>query len=355
MRALRELAVRLRRSLVPVTLLGLGAALFMALAPATLQAAPPAARTAPPGAKGKTAAAPSDPEVVARVNGRPILRRDFDLAVQIQFRGRRQSVGLKELQAVRDKVLERLIDNEVLYQKAVRSEAAVGDQEIEAEFGKMKQGFPSASDFDSTLKRSGVTEAEFKDQLRRTLLVTRFVEKEVVGDVTISDEEVRRYYDQHPAEMIRHESVHLAQILVRAAPEASRESRDAARQKIEEILKEVRSGGEFAEVARKYSEGPEASRGGDTGWIARGKGPPALEKSAFDLQPGQMSDVVISRLGFHILKLLEKRPEGPIPFEDVQEKIRARLAARERQEKISVYVTRLKEQARVERALKTTS
>ena len=333
-----------------------GAALLLALAPLTALAAPPAASKDPVAAEGKrTSAAALSDTMVARVNGRPILRRDFDLAVQIQFRGRRSPVGLKELQAVRDKILERLIENELLYQKAVKSEAPIPDQEVAAELEKMRGDFPSADGFATALRQNGVSEAEFKDQLRRTLLVTRFVEREIVVDVRISDEEVRRYYEQNPAEMSRREAVRLAQILVRVAPGAPQGSRIAAREKIEAILKEVRAGEDFADLARRYSEGPEAARNGDSGWLVRGAGPPAIETGAFALQPGQTSDVIESRLGFHLLKVSEKRPEGPIPFEDVKEKIRDKLVARERLEKIRAYVDPLKGQARVERNLKTIS
>jgi len=330
-------------------------ALLAALAPILVLAAPPAASTPPSGGKKKVDASLSGSEAVAQVNGRPILRRDFDLAVQIQFRGRRNAVGLKELQATRDAVLERLIEQELLYQKASRNVVSVPDKEVEAEFATLKKGFPSPRDFAEALRQSGVSEAEFKEQVRRTLVVTRFVEREVLGDLKVTDEDVRRYYDQNPVEMDRPEAVHLAQILVRVAPSASQESRATARQKIEEILKEVRAGGTFADLARRYSEGPEAAKDGDTGWMARGKGPPALVQAAFALQPGQTSDVIESRLGFHILRVLEMRPAGPIPFDEAKDAIRAKLVAGARAEKIHAYVEQLKDKARVERSPKATS
>ena len=244
---------------------------------------------------------------------------------------------------------------ELLYQKASRNEVSVPDKDVEAEFESMKKGFPTPRDFTEALRQNGVSEAQFKEQLRRTLVVTRFVEREVVGELKVTDEDVRRYYDQNPVEMNRPEAVHLAQILVRVAPDASQGSRATARQKVEEILKEVRAGGTFADLARRYSEGPEAAKEGDTGWMARGKGPPAVVQAAFALQPGQTSDVVESRFGFHILKVLERRPEGPIPFEEAKGAIRAKLVTRERAEKIHAYVEQLKDKARVERSPKAAS
>lgn len=336
-----------RLSLSGVSRGALGAALCAALLVGLGPIPATTARAAPP-AKGKAAADPGA-EAVARVNGRPILRRDFDLAVQIQFRGRRSPIGLPELQAMRERVLERLIESELLYQEAAKGDTSVPEREVEAELLEIREGFSSADEFAAVLNENGVSEAEFKNQLRRTLMVTRFVDREVAADAAVTDEDVRRHYDQNPSEMHRGEAVRLAQILVRAAPDAPRESRAVARQKIEAILKEVRAGADFADLARRHSEGPEASRGGDTGWMVRGAGPPAIEGDAFGLAPGQISDVVESRLGYHLLKVLERRAEGPIPFEEAKERIRARLLAGERDAAIRAHVERLKEKARIER------
>ena len=301
-----------------------------------------------------TQEAPAD--AVAHVNGRPILRRDFEAAVQLQFRGRRAGQdGLKDLQAVREKVLERLIENELIFQKASKADAAVPEDQIEAEFKRLKDGFPSEAEFASVLKETGVSEAELKAQLRRTLIVTRFVDREVLAGIEVKDEEVRRYYDQNPAEMVRPEAVRLSQIMVRVPPSASQAARAAARQKIEAILKEIRAGEDFATLARRHSEGPEAASGGDAGLLLKGKGPPAIEKVAFSLEPGTASDIIESRLGLHIIKVASRRPGGPIPFEEAKEAIRARLLARERQARIHTYVDRLKEQAKVERSLPSSS
>jgi peptidyl-prolyl cis-trans isomerase C len=309
---------------------------------------------APGLAAPSTGVVPADS--VAKVNGRPILRRDFEAAVQLQFRGRRAGRdGLKDLQTVREKVLEQLIDNELLYQKASKADAAVPEEKIEAEFKTLRDGFPSASEFADVLKATGVSEAEIKEQLRRTLIVTRFVDREVLAGLEVTDEEVRRYYDQNPAEMVRPEAVRLTQIMVRVGPQASQAERATARQKIEAILKEIRAGEDFAQLARRHSEGAEAAKGGDAGLLIRGKGPPAIEKVAFSLEPGTASDVIESRYGLHIIKVGSRRPEGPIPFEDAKATIRTRLLARGREARIRAYVDRLKEQAKVERNLPSAS
>jgi parvulin-like peptidyl-prolyl isomerase len=308
-------------------------------------AAAPAGRTA-----HGAPATPAATEVVARVNGRPVLRRDFDLAVQVQFRGRPAGVRHGELKAVREMVLEGLIDNEILFQKAGARGTKVTEKEVETEVRRLQAERGSGEAFSGFLKESGISLSEFRDQVRRSLVVTRFVDEEVVGGLKIAEEDVRRYYDQNPKEMIRPESVRLSQIVAQA-PAGSPAERAQARERIEAILKEIQAGRDFADAARKYSDGPEAGKGGEVGFVTRGSRQPAIERAAFQMQPGETSDVIETRSGFHVIRVGERRPEGPVPFEEARETIRAKLTERERDTTIRDYVTGLKEKARVERLL----
>ncbi len=250
---------------------------------------------------------PAD-DVVGRVNGQAILRRDFELAVQIHFAGRRPAnVRLTELQAVREKVLDKLIDSELLHQSAVKSSVAVPEADVDAELKRMQQHVGTPGDFAKLLGENQVTEAEFREQLRRSLRVRRFVDREVVGAVAVTDEEVKRYYDQNPNEMKLPERVRVSQIMVRAPAGASSQARAEGRERIEE--------------------------------------------AAFRLKPGETSDVLETRLGYHIIRVGEHRTEGPTPFEDAKKTIVAKLTAQQREEKIHAYVAALREKARIERRL----
>lgn len=291
-------------------------------------------------------------EVVARVDGSPISRRDFDLAVQIHFSGRRPGmVGLQELRAARERVLERLIDSELLYQKARSGAAAVPDADLDTEQKRMQERLGSPEQFEQMLRDNGVTEAQFREQLRRSLLVTRFVDRDIAAGVSVSDDEARRYYDQNPNEMKRPESARFSQIMVRVAPEATAAQRAGRRQRIEAILKELRAGEDFAEMARKHSDGREAAQGGDSGVLVRGGGPPPIERAVFSLAPGEVSDIVETRLGFHILKVIERRPDRVLTFEEAKPSIVAKRTGRERDEKIQEYLLGLRDKARIERLL----
>jgi len=291
--------------------------------------------------------APPPADVVARVNGRPILGRDFNLAVQLSLRRRRGDVSLADLQATRDAVLDAQIDNELLYQQATGSAIAVTPAEVRDEESRMREGLGDA-ELAALLEESGVSAEDFTEQVRRTLLVTRFVKDRVIAGVTVGDDEVRRAYDQNPRDMVRPDAVRISQIVLRVAPDAAPAVRAGVRQKMEAILQEVRAGRDFAELARKYSEGPEAARGGDAGLLTRGGGgPPAIEEAAFNLKPGAVSDVLETRMGFHVIKVQDARAGGAIPFEEAQKSIRARLESAAREAKLHDYIAGLRQRAQI--------
>ncbi len=309
----------------------------------------PAADSPPAGAD------PAD-EPVARVNGRPISSGEFELAVQLQFADRRPGrIGVAELRTMREKVLERLIEGELLHQQATARGVNVDDADVVKELDRMRSRFESEEDFRATLQRNGTTEGAFREQVRRSLVIARFIDREILRGLKVPQDEIRRYYDQNPREMVRRESVPVRQIVIRVDPDAPRAERVEAREKIEAILGEVRGGADFSEMARRYSEGPGASEGGDRGILIRGAGAPrAIERAAFSLRSGEVSDVLETIQGFHLIQVGDRRPSGTIPFDEAREPIREKLEARQREEKLRAYVESLREKARIERLLPET-
>ncbi len=311
----------------------------------------PRAATPPAGAPSAATPAPATTSIVARVNGVPIPRRAFDMAVQMQFRQRGPGERRHEdLQAVRDKALEALIDNELLYQKAVQAKTTATDAEVKVELQALEKSLGTPEEVAAFLKQNGLVEKDLRDEVRRTLIVRRFTDATLPAPAAPTEAAERATYDAHPEMFARPEAVRIAQILVRTAPAAGRAERDAARQKIEDILKELKAGNDFGEMARAHSEGTEAPHNGESGWVWAGGGAlPPVERAALSLQTGQMSDVVESRRGFHLIKALERRPAGVVPFDEVKERIGARLAGESRDLRVRAYVATLRKSAKIER------
>jgi peptidyl-prolyl cis-trans isomerase C len=329
---------------------GARAALALALLAALAAGSTPAAAAAT-NAPAPRPARGAGSDVVARVNGSPILRRDFDVMVQVQFRQRGPGQRRHEdLDAVRKAALETLIDGELLYQRASQAKITVGDADVRAEAARMRGLLGTPEEAAAFLKESGMSDRDFEEQVRRSLIVKRFVDRDVAPGLQVTEAQARAWYDAHPDAVSRPESVHVSQIVVQVASGADATTRATARRKIEEILKELKSGKDFAEMARLHSDGPEAKSGGDAGWLWAGGGAlPPVERAALALQPGQMSDIVESRRGFHIIKATERLPAGPIPFAEASERITARLLDEQRDERVRVFVAELRRGARIEK------
>ncbi|HYV17633.1 MAG TPA: peptidylprolyl isomerase [Verrucomicrobiae bacterium] len=318
------------------------------------QAKPPAtgAQAKPPAATKPSAAAESKPDAaVAKVNGMPLTRRDYDLTVQVLFRKRGPGQrSHADLESVRQAALDLLIDNELIYQKAKEAGIAVTDAEAKDEAARLKKALGSPDDVATFLKDIGATEADLIAQVRRTLSVSRFVDQKVAPGLAVDDAQARAWYDSHPDAMKRPEAAHIRQIVVAVAPDAPASTRAAARQKIEEVMKALRGGEDFATLAKRHSDGPEAQRGGDSGYVTPGGGAlPPIERAAMSLKPGQTSDILETRRGFHILQVIDRRPGGTVPFEEAKPRIVDRLKDEQRQAKVRDYVTTLRSGARIEK------
>ncbi len=337
--------------------LGRTAVLSLALLAAvvTAHAAEPAAPAPPKSgtpSRPPATGAPAKPDApVAKVNGSPLTRRDYDLTVQVLFRKR--GAGQRshaDLESVRQAALDLLIDNELLYQKAKEAGISVTDAEAKDEAARLKKALGSPDDVATFLKDIGATEADLIAQVRRTLSVSRFVDQKVAPGLTVDDAQARAFYDSHPDAMRRPEAAHIRQIVVAVAPDAPSSTRAAARQKIEEVMKALRGGEDFATLAKRHSDGPEAQRGGDSGYVTPGGGAlPAIERAAMSLKAGQTSDILETRRGFHIVQVIDRRPGGPVPFEEAKPRIVERLKDEQRQAKVRDYVATLRSGARIEK------
>jgi peptidyl-prolyl cis-trans isomerase C len=290
---------------------------------------------------------------VARVNGQPVTRRDFDLMVQVLFRQRGPGQrGHEDLKATRQAALDTLIDNELLSQKAKAAGVTVGDQDVRDETEKLRKSLGGPEETQRFLDQNGLAASDLEAQVRRTLLVSRFVGKEVAPGVAVDEAAARAWYDAHPEAMQRPEAVHIRQIVVQVPQGSAPATRVQAREKIEDLLKALRSGEDFATLARQHSNGPEAARGGDSGFVWAGGGAlPQVEIAALALQAGQVSDVIETRRGFHIIQAIERRPAGTIPFEDAKGGIVTRLTRETRDARVKEFVAKERAAAHIEKLI----
>ncbi|MBT1070654.1 peptidylprolyl isomerase [Pelotalea chapellei] len=177
-------------------------------------------------------------------------------------------------------------------------------------------------------------EEKMKD-LKKRLIVEAYLKKKVETDSQVSDADLKKFYQQNIDKFKAGEQIKASHILVKTEKEAK------------DLLAQIKSGANFEELAKKHSVDSSAAKGGDLGWFGKGSMVPAFEKAALALKEGQVSDVVKSDFGFHIIKLTGKRPAGTRPFEEVKEQIKGAIMPTKQQEIFQKIKEDLKKDAKI--------
>lgn len=234
------------------------------------------------------------------------------LMVELEVDERNQ----EEIERLRADVLKQLVDNLLIVKEAERRDIVIPDERIdfyvEQQLEQQKERLGGEEAFTKQLRAEGVTERQMRefyaDDVRRQLLATRLVSLELEQDMEITDDEARAYFEAHQGELPKKpDQIRLRHLLIQPKPAADREI--AAKQALEEALSRIRSGEDFAEVAKEVSLDPSASRGGDIGFFGRADLDPTFTDAAFALADSEVSDVVRSSYGYHIIQRLETRGE----------------------------------------------
>jgi peptidyl-prolyl cis-trans isomerase SurA len=301
----------------------LGAAVLALAAVATLAAAqaptprgpasrPSAQAPAPRGGAPTQAAldrAVTLDRVVAIVNDEALTQFELNeqkRAVLEQMRA--QKVQAPPNDVLEKQLLERLITERALLQLAKETGVRVDDVQVERTIQRIAQENKLTPDqLRQALEREGMSYAKYRDDLRNEITIQRLRDREVDARISVSDAEVDAFLATASAQTGNDAEFRLAHILVLVPEQATPEQIDAKRRRADEALKQVRDGADFAQVAAGYSDAPDALQGGNLGWRAPARLPTVFADTVRSLQPGQVSGVLRSANGFHIVKLLEVR------------------------------------------------
>lgn len=295
---------------------------------------------------------PSDK--VALVNGVAITRSAYDRELTI-LKNRSVQEGKKlsdqEMAQAKVAILERLVEGELLYQESKKQGVRIDTKAIDGRLAEIKKRFSNDEEYKKTLSQMGITEAEVRDQIDKGLAINQLIKTKVIDKITISEKESKAFYDSHPELFKQNEQVKARHILIKVAPDADEKAKAEARKKIEDVQKKVKAGEDFAELARKFSEGPSGKNGGDLGYFGRGKMVKSFEAVAFSMKPGEVSDVVETRFGYHLIKVEDKKQAKPLAYADVKTKLDGHLKQQKEQLEIDKYISDLKKNAKIEKFL----
>jgi peptidyl-prolyl cis-trans isomerase C len=320
---------------------------------------PSLSEPAPDAAPGLTpeAAKPMDPEklpaVVARVNGQEIKKEELvnraqEMRVQL---ARAQGVRVPLSSAFFHEILDGIVAHQLLFQEAKTLGISITDAEADQMLARFKSQFPSQEVFQKQLEANKMTEAQLRQKMRDDAdsKVNKLIQTRIAASVQVSEADARAFYTQNQQRMRTPPQAHIRHILIAANPQAPAD-RQKAREKANGLLTQLKNGGDFAQLAAQNSDDPGSKgQGGDLSWIQPGQMVPAFDKAAFALkQPNELSPVVETRFGYHILQLVERRESQAVPFEQAKNRIGAMLRDEKIKEALRTHVQDLKTKGKVE-------
>lgn len=328
-------------------------------------------------------------QIVARVNNQIITSSEFVRSKeQLKEEVKQQDPNnADKLYAEREKdVLRDLIDQQLLLDKG-KDLGINADTELIKRLDQMRKDMKleSMEDLEKEAVKQGVSWEDFKQNMKNQIITQKVIGEEVGGHLSLSKEEAEKFYEEHKNELERPESVVLREILVApktlpapapapvpaagadpnapaAAPDAQKQADEAARQaadaaalsaaeaKANDLLKQIRDGGSFEDIAKKYSDGPSAADGGALGSFRRGQLAKELEDKTFSMKAGEVTDVIRTRQGYAILKVDEHQEAGIPPLKDVLPKVQDAIYYQKLQPALRAYLTKLREEAYIKYA-----
>jgi peptidyl-prolyl cis-trans isomerase C len=287
---------------------------------------------------------------VARINGVAIDAVELRRARKVLLRG--QSVPAEQQAALDKQALEQLVSAELLYQAAGKLEVKDLDKKIDDKLAQGKARFKDAQDFQNAIKDLEMNEKDLREYTRRDLLISNFVESTLMAKAVVSEEDAKKFYDQNQDKFKRDESVKASHILIGVDAAAPADDKKKAREKADKLRKELAGGADFAALAKSNSTCPSAQQGGDLGFFNKGQMVAPFEKAAYALKQGEVSDVVETQFGYHIIKLTDRKPAEVVAFKEARGKIEEYLKGQKINAAVGAYIAEAKKSAKIELLLK---
>jgi peptidyl-prolyl cis-trans isomerase SurA len=329
-------------------------------------------------------------EIIARVNSQIITRSEF-LRSKDQLKDdvkQQDAANADKLYGEREKdVLRDLIDQQLLIEKG-KDLGITGDTDLIKRLDQMRKDMKldTMEELEKAATAQGISYEDFKQNMRNQLITQKVIGEEVGSHLSITKEEQAKFYEEHKNDMEQPESIKLSEILVApkksaekpapdkavqsgaadsaaaggdapksqaASPEAAKQAEEAAalaaaEAKADDLLKQIRAGASFEDVAKKYSEGPSAAQGGDLGAFKRGALAKELEDKTFAMKSGEVTDVIRTKQGYVILKVASHQMAGIPPLKEVEPRIQDALYYQKLQPALRAYLTKLREEAYID-------
>jgi peptidyl-prolyl cis-trans isomerase C len=311
----------------------------------------PAARAASP---DKSTNLFPDP-VIATGTGFEIKRSQLDdafMTYSMSVEANGGSIPEEQRSDVRSNLLQHLIVTRILTQKATAEDKKLTQELVDENIAAARRDAPSPEAFDAKIKASGMTLDQVRARAYEEQLARRVLERDTTNGVTISDATAKNFYDENPTKFKQPEEVRVAHILISTqTPMTQQPLPPEQKKEKEKLAKSLRAravqGEDFAMLVKQYSDDPGSRDKGGEYTFPRNQMVPEFEAAAFSLKTNQISDIVETQFGYHIIKLLEKFPAKHLPFTEVDSKIKEYLVEKKAEDALPAYLEKIKAEANV--------
>jgi len=247
--------------------------------------------------------------------------------------------------AMQEVVLRRLIEQRLILQEAKRLGLSVSGEEVAKRFDELRGRFATEEEFQQSLINSKLSPEQLKEKIRDQLMVHRVIDAKVRSTIVVSPQEVAAALGTHPELGKPGDRVRASHILIRVN---ERRTPEKAKALVNEIHQQLVKGADFSSLAKRYSEDPHAQDGGAMGWVAQGELLPELDAALFTLKPGELSGPLQTRLGFHLVKVEERRPADSLSLTEANHEVSQQLYQQKFQAAFTRWLGELKRHAYIE-------
>jgi len=288
------------------------------------------------------------PKVLAHVNNEDVTKVDLDRLIRSIELANGKPVPPERRDEIYRKILDELVTYTLLKQEAHARKVTVTDAEVDQQLQAMRDAAKTEEGFRKALADRKMTLERLKADAKTELSIAKMMKEHVATTVEATDAEVKAFYDQNQERFKRPETVRASHILLRVDPNADDAAKKETRAKIDEILKRAKSGEDFGALAQQNSQDGSAPQGGDLGYFPKEKMVPAFADVAFALKSGEISDVVITQFGVHIIKVTDRKPAGAVPLEEVSPRVKQFLTEQKKQQQAQAFIAGIRQKAKIE-------
>jgi len=288
---------------------------------------------------------------IARVNGVVITRREFQIVYRQavdRHAQEGQPVDETHLAPLRRQVVQRMVEEELLIQESRRLGIVISNEEIDDDLAAARARFESPADFRRALDRQHWDEIQYRRQLKRQRAIDRLLTQEVDASVSVSEDEIRQYFEANPQRFHTPEMIRLRRILIRKAAGDESGANDTAYRQIMMIKGKLDQGEDFSALAEQYSQEPAREQGGDLGFVQRGQMLPSIDAAVFNLELGAISPVLTNQYGYQLVQVTERRAAVAIPYGEARADIRKTLFQAKQQTAVRAYIDELRQRADIQ-------